>query len=312
MNKKSSNPPKRHHYVPQFFLRNFAVDPEKTKITALIKHGNRAVWKEQSIKSIAFEPELYVHRDGSAPLSFETKINTDLEDPISKTETWQKISEGATDKLDRSDRAVLYSLVRNLAARTPHSRNTARELAVLASQPDNGMAFSDDEKEMYAALRADPKLMSLMVMKMASSLAWTESEFSSCAISIWRVSNPVFVCSTPVHIMKSLNHPSLRATQAGLDPHIYLMPLTSRAYVSVSLGDFDGAFTNHHVDPIVEAGLKRNIVAQFSYWPIVRHMICPADGLVEQMEWAGYDCADDSPKKKTFLRNSNFREHQSV
>ncbi|MGX1100109.1 DUF4238 domain-containing protein [Amorphus sp. MBR-141] len=303
MSSKSTNPPKRHHYAPQFFLRNFAIDSEKKKVTVLSKHGRKAVWAKKSIKSIAFENDLYVHIVGSIPVSVEEKINSSLEDPISKSNTWKKIAAGAAADLDHSDRAILYSLVRNFEVRTPHYRNTLRDLSILAGQPDSGMNFSDDEKEMYAVLRADPGLMSEMANEHASSLEWTEREFSSCGISIWRVREPTYVCSTPVHILKSPDHPRLRATQLGFIPYNHLMPLTPRAYICLSLGDFDGYFTNEQVDPVVEAALKRQIVSQFSYWPTVRHMICPADNLVEQLRWAGYNCVHDTPKKKSFLRD---------
>lgn len=312
MKTRPPNPPKKHHYAPQFFLRNFAIDEDKKKVMALNKHGDKAVWAKKSIKSIAYEHDLYVHMDGAVPVSVEAKINAALENPISKSETWKKISSGAVDDLDRSDRAVLYSLVRNFEARTPHYRNTLRELSVLADRPDSGMVFSDDEKDMYAALRAEPGLISEMANEAASSLIWAVQDFSSCGISVWRVKAPTYVCSTPVHIMKTPNHPGLRATKVGLTPHSYLMPISPNAYVSVSLGDFDGAFENRLVDDEVELGLKRQIVGQFSYWPIVRHMICPAKGLADHLKWAGYDCIDSGERKKTFVRDPAFRTHQGV
>ncbi len=312
MDKKASKPPKRHHYVPQFFLRNFAIDQQKKKVMALHKHGERAVWAKKSIKSIAYEHDLYVHMDGSTPVSVEEKINTDLETPISQTDTWEKISSGAIADLDESDRAVLYSLVRNFEARTPHYRNTLRELSLLAGRPDSGMNFSDDEMTMYAELRANPRLMSEVVNELASSIAWTAREFLSCGISVLRVREPVFVCSTPVHVMKTPDHPNLRATQVGLTPYNSLMPLTPNAYVSLSLGDFDGAFLNQLVDADVEMGLKRQIVSQFSFWPIVQHMICTSDALIDHLKWAGYNCTSDLKTKKTFVRDNSFRTHNNV
>ena len=311
MNNKAPKPPK-HHYVPQFFLRNFSVDDEQKKVMALQKHGDRAVWAKKSIKSIAYEHDLYVHMDGSTPVSVEEKINTGFETPISQTGTWEKVSAGAIADLDTSDRAVLYSLVRNFEARTPHYRNTLRELSVLAGRPDSDMNFSAEEKATYAELRANPLRISELANKMASSTEWTAREFLSCGISVWRVREPAYVCTTPVHIMKSPNHPRLRSSQAGFVPHSSLMPLTPNAYVSLSLGDFDGAFLNHEVDAEVEMGLKRQIVAQFSYWPIVKHMVCGGDGLVDHLKWAGYNCTSDSTNDKTFLRDNSFRTHQDV
>lgn len=49
------NDPRDHHVVPQFFLRNFAADEARTKVTTVAKSGSRAVWKQRSIKGIGVE-----------------------------------------------------------------------------------------------------------------------------------------------------------------------------------------------------------------------------------------------------------------
>lgn len=306
------NTPKRHHYLPQFFIRNFAIDEEQKKVMAVQKHGNRAVWAKKSIKSIAYEVDLYVHTENGAPKSVETKINTDIETPISKSETWRKIAENSVADLDNSDRGVLYSLLRNFEARTPHYRQTTAELVKLAGQPHSNMNFSKEEKDMYNALGSDPSLMNEMMSTVASSLEWTAEEFYTCGISILRVNYPVYVCTTPVHVMKSPSHSNLRPTQLGLEPFSYLMPLASNAYMMLSLGDFDGDFKNQSVSLDVEMGLKRQIVSQFAYWPRISHMICDGTSLVDQLKWAEYKCISDTTSKKTFerLRGSNI--HQEI
>jgi hypothetical protein len=53
-----SNEPRDHHYVPQFYLRNFSVDPEQKKLTSVTKHGRFAVWAECSIENLGYERDL--------------------------------------------------------------------------------------------------------------------------------------------------------------------------------------------------------------------------------------------------------------
>ncbi len=48
------NDPRHHHYVPRFYLRNFASDPEKKKIKTLAQNRDYAVWAERSIESLGF------------------------------------------------------------------------------------------------------------------------------------------------------------------------------------------------------------------------------------------------------------------
>ena len=100
----TTNEARDHHYAPQFFLRNFAVDPEKKKITTVAKHGLQAVWSKRSIQGIGFERDLYVHMRRGIPVSVESAINEGVEIPISKSDTWAKITSGRTGALDRSDK----------------------------------------------------------------------------------------------------------------------------------------------------------------------------------------------------------------
>lgn len=66
--------PRDHHFVPQFFLRSFAVDEEQTKVTTLAKEGDVAVWMERSIKSIGYERYFNVHMERGRPVSVETAM----------------------------------------------------------------------------------------------------------------------------------------------------------------------------------------------------------------------------------------------
>ena len=174
------------------------------------------------------------------------------------------------------------------------------------------MEFSDDEKEMFTALREDPQILDEMVNNLASTTEWTAGEFASCGIAVWRVREPIYVCTTPVQVIKAPNDLNLRATQLGLSPFSYVMPLTPTAYVSVTLGDFDGAFMNREIALDEELGLKRHTVAQFSYWPIIRHMVCSGADLIDHLKWAGFDCTKDTEKKKMFLRDNSFQTHREA
>lgn len=149
--------PRDHHVVPQFFLRNFATDEARTKVTTLAKEGAVAVWMERSIKGIGYERDFYVHMRGNRPISVETDINRAIETPISRSDTWAKIVARRAAELDLTDRPILYSLVRHLEARTPHYLHTGEELAAMAADPSSKMDFTDEEREMYASIRANPE-----------------------------------------------------------------------------------------------------------------------------------------------------------
>lgn len=305
-----TNEPKRHHYVPQFYLKNFAIDAEKKKVTLVRKHGIRAAWSKTSIKSIAYEIEFYTHIENDAPISVESKLNKNIENPISKSETWRKISEGCVSDLDRSDRKILYSLIRHLEVRTPHYLQTTKELALKYSEQCSDIKFSLEEGNIYKSFRENSNFLKETSNFSASNIAWAAGEFHSCAISIFRTQKPVFVCTTPVLAMSTPNHPLLRSTQLGIHPFNTIMPLDPYSYVMLSIGDFGGAFVNQAIQPDVEDALKRRIVGQFAYWPAIQHLICPADDLAGHLDWAGYDLTKDTPSRKLFQRRENSVTHQ--
>ncbi len=172
------NASRNHHYVPQFFLRNFAVDPEKKKITTVAKHGPFAVWAKRSIERLGYERDLYIHTRRGVPVSVENVINKRIETPISTSDTWAKIASGRTDALDRSDKPILYALIRHLEARNPQYLATTLELTQLATSQDSHIQFTDEEREIYAFYRANPDQAKSAFNLMSASLDWTEESFA--------------------------------------------------------------------------------------------------------------------------------------
>lgn len=278
-----------NHYAPRFYLRNFASDPDRKKITTLQKHGSRAVWGERSIKSIGQETDFHVREQDGQLISIEGAINARIENPISSSRTWRKIVAGRIQDLGRTDRAVLYALVRHLEVRTLHYRNMSHEVSELAANPHSELVFSAEEQEMYAQIRTTPGLQDEIAHMMASELSWAAEEFESSSISVLRFRIPIYASTAPVLVMKAPPHPALRSQQlVGLTPHVYVLPLSPFACVMLSIGDFGGAFTNFEAPDEVAIGLQRMFVAQFGYFPVIRHLVCHSDGLLEHLEWAGY------------------------
>ncbi|RZN12392.1 hypothetical protein CWO91_04715 [Bradyrhizobium genosp. SA-3] len=298
------NEPRDHHYVPQFFLRNFATDPEKRKITTVAKNGEFAVWAERSIESLGFERDLYVFMQGKIPVSVESRINSRIETPISRSDTWAKIASGRTEALDRSDKAILYALIRHLEARTPHYHATNMELAKFAASPASPIPFSDQERIQYSEMRSAPELAKEFFTYMASSLEWTEQNFRGSGIMIMRSKIRLRSSSTPVLVIPAPSDPRLWLPFPGMTPFQYILTLTPTTMVSLVLGDFDDAFANFEAEPNVSRGISRYFVGQFGHSSSTRHLITDRDGLSEEMAWAHFQTLKDSPRKIVFRRNS--------
>ena len=66
--------PRDHHYVPQFYLRQFASDPERKKLRTVMRDGDYAIFAERAIKNLGYERDFYVHLRGSTPVNVEVAI----------------------------------------------------------------------------------------------------------------------------------------------------------------------------------------------------------------------------------------------
>ncbi len=291
--------PRDHHYVPQFYLRNFAVDPERRKIATVAKNGHLAVWSVRSIRGLGYEQDLYVHDRDGVPVSVEARINRRLETPLSASETWRKISGGHAEALGPEDRPVLYALVRHLQSRTPHARNTVRRLSQMAASPDSEIPFTDEERRMYAAIRRSPDAY---MNAMASSLEWTAREFDSCGISIFRSPISLKTATTPVLSVKAPDHPALALDLPGMTPFAFVLPLDPHTLVMLALGDFDGHFGNQAISPLEAQGYNQQYVGQFAFFPMIRHLITGREDLIQTLTWAPYDLVEEENRRIVFRR----------
>jgi len=291
-----------HHIVSQFYLRNFATDEARTKVMALAKEeGGVAVWKERSIKGIGYERDFYVHAVEGRPVSVETDINRSVETPISMSDTWAKIVAGRSADLDASDRPILYSLVRHLEARTPHSQQIQGELAAMAADPMSAIEFSEEERELYAFMRSNPSsAKALFNARAAHSFV---DAYDRSLILVVRSPIPVRTSTAPVVAMSIPAHPAIDLPLPGMVPLQRLLAVDPHTLVSVVVGDFGGTFDNIELpQDDVAHGYNRRVAAHFSQFPMVRHMVCGSDRLVEDMTWAPYDLIAKTPAKIVFKR----------
>jgi len=298
------NVPRDHHYVPQFYLRNFAVDPERQKLTTVAKHGHVAVWAERSIKSLGYERDLYVSMRGGVPVSVESIINERIETPISESDTWKKIVSGRADALDKTDKPILYALIRHLDARTPHHLQMTLELAQLAADRTSTVPFTEEERELYAYIRDNPNEAKAMFNLKSMSTKWVEADYHRAAMSIFRSPIPLRTLSTPVMSIRAPSHPSLHLPLPGLTSYQMVLALNPTTIASLVLGDFDDAFINTEMPLDSAMGFNRHFVAQFSQYDGIRHLVTGRNDLSVDMTWAPYDLIEDTQRKITYRRRS--------
>lgn len=296
------NEPRDHHYVPQFFLRNFAIDSERKKLTTVAKHGDRAIWAERSIAHLGYERDLYVYLRGGIPVSVETEVNRQIETPISQSDTWAKIASGRTDTLDISDKPILYALIRHLEARNPHYLWTMQKLAELSANLNPDVALTNEEREMYSLYNSSPDQAKAHFNAMSASLTWTQDNYQRACMSILRSPIPLRSSTTPVLPLRAPAHSALYLPLPGMVPFQLLLTLNRNTAVSLVFADFDGGFLNLEVTADVAKGLNRQFAGQFAYFAHVRHLITGKLDLIADMTWAPYDLAEDGENRTSFRR----------
>ena len=293
---------RNNHYVPQFYLRNFAVDSEKKKVTSVAKNDEYAVWSTRSIENIGFERDLYVTLSGGVTISIDPLINQRIETPISRSDTWAKIVSGKVDTLDKSDKPTLYSLIRHLEVRTPKYLQTKMELARLATDRANSMAFTEMELAHYAHLQARPDEAKAMHNFMALWTGWTANDIRRSGLWIFRSPIPIRTLCAPVMAIPAPHHPAIDLPLPGMTPFQLVLALDPRTVAVLVAGDFDDGFVNIEIDAATARGFNRHYVAHFSEFDGIAHLISDREDLIEDMTWAHFEIIEYSEKKIKFRR----------
>jgi hypothetical protein len=152
----AANEAKRHHYVPQLYLRRFACADDPNKVMVLERHRDIVVADRKSINRIGYEEGLHDYDGNGAPVSIEGELNKVIETPFSTGPTWSKISSGNCAKLDQSDRLPLYGFARHLQRRNIEMLRfiETEQARFLAGDLDGDL--SDEEREMHEWIAASP------------------------------------------------------------------------------------------------------------------------------------------------------------
>ncbi|MFY9293695.1 MAG: DUF4238 domain-containing protein [Methylorubrum rhodinum] len=299
-----ANEPRDHHYVPQFFLRNFSIDKSGKKILTVAKNGDFAVWAERSIESIGFERDFYVHMDDGNLVSIENHINRGVENPISKSSTWRKILENKTDMLNEGDKPILYALIRHLEARTPHYLDTGRQLADLAAKKGSEIPFTAEERAMYATLRSDPDLMKKSFNMMSSSLRWAKQTYDESSIIVLRSKIALRTSTAPAMPMKFTGYRSTANLLPGMMPYQLVLTLNPHTIACLLFEKMDNGFMNMEMDDMTAKEINRYFASQFSYFDQIRHLISDRSDLIADMTWAPFEMIKDSGQKIVFRRKA--------
>jgi len=286
----SANTPKKHHYIPQFYMRRFACIEDQNKVKVLERHRDVVVADRKSIEGIGYEERLHDYDDNGTPASIEGDLNKRIETPFSESLTWRKISNGNCASLDETDRLPLYGFAQHLQLRNLETLRfiESQHTRFLAGELEDEL--TDDERDMHSWIATTPggghELFRAGAM---------ETMLPADADAIG-----VAICQTPI-VLRSSTNPTVRLSHPG-NPSVFgemfnslrtwWLTLDRNWGVLIVAGGPPG-FRTGSVPSDFARVINRQYLVQFLAGS-ARYLLADDDTLDEDLRWAGFALAQQT------------------
>ena len=277
--------PRRHHYVPQFYLRRFACPDDANKVRVVERQGDILAIDRKSIDRIGYEDSLHDYVADGVERSIEGPINHMIETPFSNSATWRKIVEGAGTSLAETDKIPIYGFARHLQRRNLETlRFIEAESARFADGALDGN-LSEDEQEMHTGIAASADNAHALFREGAMDMNIPED---ADAIN-------VMVCHSPIPLRTSTN-PTLMISAPGHqsifgaffnDLRTWWLTLDRYCGAFIIAGGPPG-FSNSTLPPDAARMINQQYLVQHGNSMTVRYLLANDPYLDDDLMLAGY------------------------
>jgi hypothetical protein len=278
-----SNAPKRHHYVPQFYMRRFGRADDANKVTVLERYRDVLVVDRKSVGSIGYEEGLHDFVEDGVAGSIEGEINRVIETPFADSRTWEKIETGNCVSLDEEDGLSIYGFARHLY------RRNIRMLRFMETESKRFRAgklfeLTTEERAMHRRIADSPGGPNQLFRK---SVLDTSMPEDAAAIN-------VMVCQSPVPFRSSTN-PTLMVSQPSVKSifgemfnslRTWWLSLDRHCGAFIIAGGAPG-FSNRGVQPEIARVINQRFLTQLLHGD-ARYMLADDPYLEADLEWAGF------------------------
>ncbi|UPT97737.1 DUF4238 domain-containing protein [Bradyrhizobium barranii subsp. apii] len=283
---------KRNHYVPQFYMRQFALDGDKTKVKCLSRHDPYVSIGTKSISRIGYEEDLYTFSIAGSKASIEDDLNKNVETPIANSDTWRKILAGEPDRLDRSDKLTLYLLMRHLQFRNIENLRFIEQEAVHAREIGFRDDYSEDEREMYAELSRTAAGPRSYFLAMAADIQQFALHWDRASISVIRSRIPLRSSTNPTLVVpRKLGHIRL-FEELEADAFCYWLPLSRYFGAMLTMSRRFNDFIHQDLPDDAARVFNRLYLGQLLEMPSTRHCFADDPEIEGDLHWAGFDRFD--------------------
>lgn len=281
----TGNAAKKHHYVPQFYLRRFACRDDPNKVRVFEQHGDVLVAGRKSISRIGYEEGLHDYTDEGRDASFEGALNRVIETPFSQSPTWSKIVAGEAGRLDESDKLAIYGFTRHLQRRNLETLRFIEDENARFRAGELDADLSPEEREMHEGIAAAPG---------GAHALFREGAMDTLAPADAAEIN-VMVCRSPIRLRTSTN-PAVRMSHPGRESALgpFFNPLrTWFLTLDPQWGAFIIAggpanFTISDMPQDTARVVNRFYLVQHQNSPWVRYMLADDPFIDADLDWAGY------------------------
>jgi hypothetical protein len=278
-----ANEPKRHHYVPQFYMRRLACADDPNKVIVLERRRDILVADRKSINSIGYEVGLHNFTEAGVADSIETELNRTIETPFSDSATWAKIERGDFAALDKSDGLSIYGFARHLQRRNVATLRFM-EYEYERFREGDATGLTEDEREMRRWLAETPGGAHRLFRQGA-----LDRSIPADADAI-----NIMVCHSEIPFRSSTN-PTLMVSYPGEESifgemfhslRTWWLTLDRHWGVFVVAGGPPG-FSNYSVERAVARVINQRYLVQMLYGD-ARYLLADDSYLESDLEWAGF------------------------
>jgi hypothetical protein len=125
-------------------------------------------------------------------------------------------------------------------------------------------------------------------------------DYDRSLIQVARSPIPLRTSTTPVLPSPAPAHAAMDLPLPGMVPFQRALVVDPWTLILVVVGNFNGAFANTEMPFDIANEFNRSVALQFSNFPMVRHMVCGRDRLVDDIAWTQYELVTDTPTKIVF------------
>lgn len=294
--------PKRNHYIPQFYLRQFSCVDDDNKVLAISRHDPFMVTGRKSISSIGYEDNLYNINELGIDKTIESTINGRFETPFTNSITWKKILSSKPESLDISDKIYLYLLIRHLQVRNIENLKFLEQEAEQIRMSGFPADYTLEEREARDFIINSLSGPKGYFLHMASSLQQFMGRWREASITVLTSDIPLRTSTNPV-----LNVPR---TMGGIniyndleaDAIVNWLPLAPHFGILLTLSKKFCNFTHHTLEANAARVFNRLYLVQLSKSLSVRHCLAKDTFIVDDLAWSGHVFYDGRDEKKRYKK----------